>query len=67
MSTATAIRVCRRCGVRYDWRRSPSSHLKMTYCGSLCERGDLGFTLEGLLGGLAGPSPTAERSPLVIS
>lgn len=30
------------------WRKSSSS-LKMTYCGILCERGDLGFTLEGLL------------------
>ena len=43
------IKVCRRCGLRYDWRRSPSSSLKMTYCGSLCERADLGFTLEALL------------------
>lgn len=40
---------CARCGLRYDWRRSPSSSLKMTYCGSLCERADLGFTLESLL------------------
>jgi hypothetical protein len=43
------IKVCARCGVRYDWRKSPSSSLKMTYCGSLCERADLGFTLEALL------------------
>jgi hypothetical protein len=43
------IKVCARCGLRYDWRRSPSSTLKMTYCGSLCERADLGFTLEALL------------------
>ena len=40
---------CRRCGLRYDWRRSPSSSLKMTYCGSLCEQADLGFTIEALL------------------
>ena len=40
---------CARCGLRYDWRRSPSRSLKMTYCGSLCERADLGFTLESLL------------------
>ncbi len=45
----TNIRVCERCGLRYDWRRSASSTLKMTYCGSLCERGDLGFTVEALL------------------
>lgn len=42
------IKVCARCGLRYDWRKSPSS-LKMTYCGSLCEAGDLGFTLDALL------------------
>jgi hypothetical protein len=43
------IRVCSRCGIRYDWRRSPSSSLKMTYCGSLCEQADLGFTIEAIL------------------
>lgn len=43
------IKRCRRCGQRYDWRKSPSASLKMTYCGSLCERADLGFTLEALL------------------
>lgn len=46
---ATNIKVCARCGLRYDWRRSPSGSLKMTYCGSLCERADLGFTLDALL------------------
>lgn len=46
--TPTPIVTCARCGLRYDWRRSPSS-LKMTYCGSLCERGDLGFTIDALL------------------
>ena len=43
------IKVCQRCGLRYDWRRSPSGSLKMTYCGSLCERADLGFTLDAIL------------------
>jgi len=43
------IRECRRCGLPYDWRRSPSSYLKMTYCSTLCERADLGFTVEALL------------------
>jgi len=38
------------CGTPYDWRRSPSGSLKMTYCGSLCERAGLGFTIESLLG-----------------
>jgi hypothetical protein len=49
------IRMCARCGIRYDWRRSPSSSLKMTYCGSLCEAADLGFTIEAIL--RSGPRP----------
>lgn len=43
------IKVCARCNLRYDWRKSPSSALKMTYCSSLCEKADLGFTIEALL------------------
>jgi len=43
------IKRCKRCGGPYDWRRSASRSLKMTYCGSLCERADLGFTIEALL------------------
>lgn len=42
------IKVCARCALRYDWRKSPST-LKMTYCSSLCEAGDLGFTMEALM------------------
>ena len=45
------IRTCARCSTAYDWRRSSSSSLKMTYCGVLCERGGLGFTIESLLRG----------------
>ena len=45
----TNMHTCAHCGVRYDWRRSPSGSLKMTYCSSLCERADLGFTIEALL------------------
>ena len=44
------IRTCQHCGLPYDWRRSPSGSLKMTYCGTLCEKADLGFTIETLLG-----------------
>lgn len=40
---------CKNCRLPYDWRRSPSGSLKMTYCSSLCERADLGFTIEALL------------------
>ena len=53
--TATAtlptpnMRTCCRCGIAYDWRESVSRYLKMTYCNSLCERADLGFTIQGLL------------------
>lgn len=43
------IKVCKRCGLRYDWRKSASSNLKMTYCSSLCEHADLGFTVEAML------------------
>ena len=43
------IKICARCGLRYDWRKSASSTLKMTYCSSLCEHADLGFTIEALL------------------
>lgn len=46
------IRVCQHCQMPYDWRRSPSGSLKMTYCGSLCEKADLGFTIETLLEGV---------------
>ncbi len=52
------IKTCVRCGLRYDWRRSSSASLKMTYCSHLCEAGDLGFTLEALLH--ARPSAPAE-------
>lgn len=48
-SIATNIRTCGHCELPYDWRRSTSSYLKMTYCGSMCEKVDLGFTIEGLL------------------
>lgn len=54
-SFASNIRYCGHCGLPYDWRRSASGSLKMTYCGSLCEKGDLGFTIESLL--------QTERSP----
>lgn len=56
------IRSCTRCGIRYDWRRSPSSSLKMTYCGNLCEQADLGFSIEGLL-----RSSTIVREPAADS
>ena len=49
ISDQANIKTCRRCNLRYDWRRSPSSSLKMTYCGSLCEQADLGFTIEAVL------------------
>lgn len=42
----TPIHNCARCGVPYDWRKSSSWTLKMTYCSALCEQGDLGFSLE---------------------
>lgn len=43
------MRSCKRCNIKYDWRRSGSTSLKMTYCNSLCEAADLGFTIEALI------------------
>jgi len=43
------VRICEHCSLPYDWRKSPSGSLKMTFCGSMCERAHLGFTIEGLL------------------
>jgi hypothetical protein len=54
------IHTCKRCGVPYDWRRSPSACLKMTYCGSLCEKADLGFTIDGLIAYRRGRMPGRE-------
>jgi len=54
-SLASNIRHCAHCGLPYDWRRSASGSLKMTYCGTLCEVAGLGFTIESLL--------QTERSP----
>jgi PHP family Zn ribbon phosphoesterase len=58
--TANHIRSCDRCGLRYDWRKSTSTNLKMTYCGSLCERGALGFTLDAMLQGTVVRTPRAD-------
>ena len=66
----TNLRTCARCGLTYDWRRSPSSSLKMTYCGSLCEKGDLGFTIEALLrveSPKKDPIPALEAEELVAA
>jgi hypothetical protein len=60
---ARFIRDCVRCSLRYDWRRSASASLKMTYCGSLCERADLGFTIEALLR----TERTDRRTPLDLA
>jgi hypothetical protein len=49
---AQDMRACQRCGGRYDWKRSSSSSLKMTYCSMLCEKGALGFTLDTVLNGI---------------
>jgi len=60
------IKICTRCGLRYDWRKSASSLLKMTYCSSLCESADLGFTVDALLQARRAERPAAEPvSPLV--
>jgi len=43
------MRTYKRCEIRYDWRRSSSTSLKMTHCNALCENADLGFTLDAIL------------------
>jgi hypothetical protein len=42
------LRHCKRCNGAYDYNKSHAS-LKLTYCNSLCEQADLGFTIEALL------------------
>jgi hypothetical protein len=37
--------------------------MKMTYCGSLCERADLGFTLEALLHASRPVAAAKEEAP----
>jgi len=42
------MRTCKRCTILYAPERSTSG-LRLTYCSLLCERADLGFTIEGFL------------------
>lgn len=46
--TSTLIR-CLRCQTPYEWRKSSSLSLKMTYCGSMCEIAANGHTIEDLI------------------
>ena len=63
------IRICLQCATPYDWRRSSSKSLKMTYCSVLCERASLGFTIEALLTARRGPreAEAAEAKELVAA
>ena len=40
---------CARCGIPYDWRRSTSWSLKMTFCSMYCEAKANGATIENIL------------------
>ena len=42
-------RRCSRCASIYDWHKSTSRSLKMTYCSFSCERTGEGFLLEDVL------------------
>lgn len=42
-----ALSECDSCGLHYRPSKSTSS-LRLTYCGFLCEIGDLGFSIDGL-------------------
>lgn len=46
--TPSTMRQCLRCGVAYNFTKS-SSGLKLTYCGFMCEKSDLGSTIEDML------------------
>jgi hypothetical protein len=63
------IRMCLQCATPYDWRRSSSKSLKMTYCSVLCERASLGFTIEALLAARRAPreAEAAEDKELVAA
>jgi len=49
---------CKNCGIPYNWRKSTSRYLKMTYCTTMCEKSHSGQTIESLL--------AAERKPSFI-
>ena len=55
---------CQRCHVGYDFRRSTSRWLKPTYCGTLCEQGALGFTIEALLENVVAVAPVEIVEPI---
>lgn len=44
----SVMRECQHCHVAYQWERSQSA-LRLTFCGVLCEQGELGFTIDGLI------------------
>lgn len=48
IATLAPLDTCERCGRGYFWKTSTST-CKMTYCGSLCEKAALGFTIEGFI------------------
>lgn len=58
------MRCCSRCSTKYDWRKSTSGSLKMTYCGTLCEIAGTGTTIETLLNATRPPRvPNELASP----
>lgn len=58
------MKTCRRCQLRFDWRKSTSGSLKMTYCGTLCEIADTGTTIETLLSAARPPKRVPIEEPL---
>jgi hypothetical protein len=40
---------CQHCGIPYDWKRSTSWSLKLTFCSMLCEQKQNGSTIENIL------------------
>ncbi|MEO6399168.1 MAG: hypothetical protein ABIP13_11915 [Tepidiformaceae bacterium] len=70
MSALSHIRHCDHCASPYDWRRSTSRYLRMTYCNSICEAADLGGTIESMLTIARAPhsvAPLALAEPMTSS
>lgn len=44
--SASELHRCENCSTLYDWRKSTSRYLKMTYCCYTCERKANGFLIE---------------------
>jgi hypothetical protein len=42
------LQLCQHCGTRYEWKKSSSRWLRLTYCTWTCEKAGEGFLIEQL-------------------